>query len=223
MNSGERARAGGAGDLGRRVRRRRSELGLSVAEVARRAGMDSGYLEYLEGSVGSLTTSSLLRLAAALETTADALAGGGIERPPGGGGAGPSPTLEELETQECLHLIQAGGVGRIVFLTPVGPSALPVNFRLVDGDIVFRTAEGGTLDRAVGAQAAIGFEVDHLDEALAEGWSVLIHGHARPVSDEAEVERFHELQVEPWPGGERDRYLRLAPTEITGRRIRVRR
>jgi hypothetical protein len=143
--------------------------------------MDPGYLEYLEGSVASLTSGSLLRLAAALETTADALAGGGIERPPGARGAGPSPTLEELERHECLRLLEGGGVGRIVFLTPAGPSALPVNFRLVDGDVVFRTAEGGTLDRAVGAEAAIGFEVDHLDEALAEGWSVLIHGHARPV------------------------------------------
>jgi hypothetical protein len=38
------------GDLGRRVSERRQELGLSVEELARRAGMDPTYVRSLETS-----------------------------------------------------------------------------------------------------------------------------------------------------------------------------
>ncbi|WP_330302087.1 MULTISPECIES: helix-turn-helix domain-containing protein [unclassified Streptomyces] len=40
---------------------------------------------------------------------------------------------------------------------------------------------------AVGAHVA--FEVDHIDEALSQGWSVLIRGFARAVTDPGAVQR----------------------------------
>lgn len=40
--------AGRGGDFARRVAQRRSELGLTQGDLARRAGMDGGYLDYLE-------------------------------------------------------------------------------------------------------------------------------------------------------------------------------
>ena len=185
--------------------------------------MDVGYLEYLEGAVASVSSGSLLRLAGALETTADELAGGGIELPPGRGGAGRAPVLDELSREEGERLLAGGGVGRVVFATEAGPEALPVNFRVLDGDVVFRTAEGGALARVVGAGAPVAFEVDHVDEALAEGWSVLIRGQARPIVEADELARVKELGVEPWAGGERGVFVRLAAETLTGRRIRVRR
>lgn len=215
--------SGGVGDLGRRARERRLELGLPLSEVARRAGMDPGYLEYLEGNVASVSGGALLRLAGALETTTDALAGGGIERPPGRGGAAVSPVLEELGVDECRRLIAGGGVGRVVFAGEEGPAALPVNFGLLADEVVFRTAEDGVIARAVERQGAtIGFEVDHVDEALAEGWSVLIRGRAHRVADEHELAGVEGLEVEPWAGGERNLYLRIVASEMTGRRIRAR-
>lgn len=208
------------GDLGRRVADRRRELQLDPEELARRAGMAPAYVSYLEEhpAVG-ISTGSLLRLAAALDMPADALAGGGQERPPGGGPPGVRPVLEPLSRAQCDGLLGPGGVGRIVFVTERRPVAVPVNFRLLDGDVVFRTAADTFV--AEGAEGRpVGFEVDHLDEAQSEGWSVLVTGWARPVIP-AELHKVEELGLQPWAGGDRDLYLRVVPEEVSGRRIRT--
>lgn len=212
------------GDLARRVGERRAELGLSLDEVAERAGMASGYLEYLEDAAAKLTPGGLLRLAAALETTADALAGVGMEAPAGRHArAGRSPYLEALDHDECFRRLAGGGVGRIVFMDENGPAAFPVSFGLIDGDIVFRTDEHGSIARTLGsAPTTASFEVDHIDDAFREGWSVLIHGQASRIEDERELNRARGLAIEPWSGRELNLYLRITPTAVTGRRIRVR-
>ena len=215
---------GRSGDLGRRLRARRLELGLSIDAVAKRAGMAPDYLIYLEGAVGSVGMGPLLRLAAALETTADTLTGGAIDRPPGSRPAGSTPVLETLSPAECARLLAGGGVGRLVFLAPDGPSAIPLNFRLLGGDIVVRTAEDGPVARAVAeAGVAVGFEVDHIDDAQREGWSVMLRGTARRVVDGAELADVRDLRIDPWAGNKRDVYVRITTTEVTGRRIRTRR
>lgn len=208
-----------SGDLARRVAHRREELGLTNEEVAERAGMAPGYLDYLEHSPAvALERASVIRLARALETTVDYLRGGGVDRPPGPGRAGPHPHLDVLSREECEAHLAGGGVGRFVFLAEQGPVALPINFRFVEGDIVFRTRSEGSLAAAAGTTAS--FEADHIDEAMSEGWSVLITGHARLITDPAEVERAAKLEIEPWPGGHRKALMRIETATISGRRIR---
>lgn len=63
------------GDLARRLVARRAELGLSVTAVARRTGMDPGYLQHLEEHADVPTREALIRLADALETTPGHLLG----------------------------------------------------------------------------------------------------------------------------------------------------
>ena len=70
-------------------------------------------------------------------------------------------------------------------------------------------------------QKPVSFEVDRLDEAMSEGWSVLVTGRVRRVSPD-ELGQLETLGLEPWAGGERTAYLRLEPHEVTGRRIRAR-
>lgn len=207
------------GDLGRRVRERRERLGLPLAELARRAGMAPGYLEYVESRpAANPGAAAIARLAAALETTAASLRGGGLERPPGAGRpAEAHPVLEHLERAECLRLLRAGGVGRVVYDEARGPVAIPVNFVVADGELRVRTAEGGVVD-AVRATGRLAFEVDHLDEILGEGWSVLVTGRARVVLADAD----EEPSVDPWAGGERGELIRLYLDELSGRRIRHR-
>jgi transcriptional regulator with XRE-family HTH domain len=68
------------GDLGRRVCERRKVLGLTIDEVAARANMDPTFLRKLEESPSlDLSAAALWRLAGALETTADAIKGGGLK------------------------------------------------------------------------------------------------------------------------------------------------
>jgi hypothetical protein len=92
---------------------------------------------------------------------------------------------------------------------------LPVNFAVTGKAIIFRTAPDTLL--AVYANGQISFEVDHLDEALRAGWSVLVHGRAHKVTDERGVKRLEDrIHLQPWAGGARDVYVRIAPTRISG-------
>jgi nitroimidazol reductase NimA-like FMN-containing flavoprotein (pyridoxamine 5'-phosphate oxidase superfamily) len=205
-------------DLARRIAHRRRELGLSREELARRAEMDPGYLDYLEHSpVSSMLPGVLLRLAAALETTAVHLRGGDVDRPPGPGRARAHPHLDVLSSEECEAHLAGGGIGRFVFLAPQGPVALPVNFRFLDGDVIFHTRAEGVLDAAAGS--IVSFEVDHIDEAMSEGWSVLITGRAQLVGDPAQLEQLAEVGIEPWPGGHREAVIRVGAETISGRAI----
>ena len=207
-----------SGDLAQRVAHRRRELGLSIEEVAGRAGMAAGYLDYLEHSPAvAIPRGSLIRLADALETTVMALRGGRVDRPRGPGRAGQHPQLDVLMREECEAHLAGGGVGRLVFLTAGVPVALPVNFRYLDGDIVFRTRAGGALAAAIGM--VVSFEVDQIDEAMSEGWSVLVGGHARLVDDPGELKQIAALGIEPWPGGHREAVIRIETAELSGRSI----
>jgi nitroimidazol reductase NimA-like FMN-containing flavoprotein (pyridoxamine 5'-phosphate oxidase superfamily) len=129
--------------------------------------------------------------------------------------------ISKLMPAECRRLITAGGVGRIAFSTSSGPVVVPVNFAVLADTIVVRTAEGTVIDGHADELAAL--EVDHIDEALCQGWSVLVRGPAHRVAHPAELRRLQEdAAVWPWPGGEREVYVRIVPSEITGRRIELR-
>ena len=209
------------GDLSKRVARRRAELGLSKAQVAARAGMSLHYLEYVERYPARPGAAALRRLAAALQTTPAALLGAGTQAPPGYGRTAGLPVVTKLMPTECRRLIAAGGVGRIAFGTTSGPVVLPVNFAVVAGTIVIRTGEGTMIDGHADEQVA--FEVDRIDEALRQGWSVLVRGRAHRVAHPAELQHMQsDVALWPWPGGDRDIYVRIIPDTITGRRIESR-
>lgn len=132
---------------------------------------------------------------------------------------------ERLGEEECLRLISSGGIGRIGFSGRFGPAVLPVNYALHQGAIVFRTGQDSPLgeDLRTGIAHAyykVAFEVDAIDLAAREGWSVLIQGDAQPVDSEDERAGLLAAGVEPWPAGEKELFVRIIPTSITGRRIR---
>jgi hypothetical protein len=205
-----------AGDLARRVSHRRNELGLSTDELARRAGLDAWFLAYFEQSSDTtLTGASLLRLASALATTPLALEGGLVDLPPGIGRAGAHPELEELTPAQCEEHLAAGGIGRIVFSTESGPVALPVNFIFAGGAVLFRTTNA----MADAITGAVAFEVDHIDEGMRAGWSVLARGQVRHVEDPEERLDAGRRDLEPWAGGARLNLIGITPVEITGRVI----
>jgi transcriptional regulator with XRE-family HTH domain len=210
------------GDLSKRVALRRTELKLSLAQVAARTGLGRRYLEYLERYPARPDAAALRRIAAALRTTPAALLGAGQERPPGRGDPAIARTITaKLTTTECRRLIASGGVGRIAFMTLDGPVVLPVNFAVAAETIVIRTGECTLI--ATHADDRVAFEVDHVDDALCQGWSVLVRGQAHRVTQPTELHNMQEYAaVWPWAGGEREVYIRVIPSKITGRRIETR-
>ncbi|WP_306185709.1 MULTISPECIES: DUF1918 domain-containing protein [unclassified Streptomyces] len=206
------------GDFGRRVAAARRRQGLSLEETAGRARMSPHYLAYLEQRPSEPAIATVLRLADALGTTLVALRGGDEDLPPGRGRALLHPRLTDLSRDECQALLSTHGVGRIAFTAPDGPAAFPVNYDMIDEALFFRTAPGSAPARAVGLDVA--FEVDHLDEAMSRGWSVLAVGRAEPVHDPEVVRRLEErAHSEPWAGGRRTLWVTVLPTRLTGRRI----
>ncbi|MFE9644479.1 pyridoxamine 5'-phosphate oxidase family protein [Streptomyces sp. NPDC006365] len=207
------------GDIGRRVAVERRRHGLSREETARRARISPGYLAYLEEQPADPTVATLLSLAAALGTTATALRGAGVDLPPGQGHALLHPQLRDLSPEECRRLLSTHGVGRIAVSTPDGrPAVVPVNYEVVDDAIVFRTAPDSVPAAAVATEVA--FEVDHVDEAMSQGWSVLAVGPANAVTDPDAVRGLTQrAHTEPWAGGAREMWVSIRPTRLTGRRI----
>jgi nitroimidazol reductase NimA-like FMN-containing flavoprotein (pyridoxamine 5'-phosphate oxidase superfamily) len=133
--------------------------------------------------------------------------------------------METLDEAECLRLVSSEVIGRLAFVGRFDLTVLPVNYRLADGAILFRTAQDSLTgeDLRTGIEHAeyqVAFEVDSFDEKAREGWSVLIQGPAHHLDSSAEREVALAAGVQPWPAGEKDHFIRITPVRITGRRIR---
>lgn len=132
---------------------------------------------------------------------------------------GPGQDLWTLGPEECLSLLEPGGVGRIGFSSSGWVVILPVNFAVAGKTIIFRTAPD-TLLAAYG-DGPVSFETDRLDEVRREGWSVLVHGLAHKITSEHEIQHLERsTHLEPWASGARDVYVRITVARVSGRRIR---
>jgi transcriptional regulator with XRE-family HTH domain len=207
------------GDLGRRIVERQKELNLTVAQLAQRAGMAESYLEYLEQApTAEPLSSTLLRLALALDMTFSDLLGAQQGHAHGQAKPASNARLVKLDPVQCKDLLQGGGIGRLVFRASATPIAIPVNFKMLKEDIAFRSAGDGEIS-GLGPEDPVSFEVDCIDEAMSEGWSVLATGTINRVQLRAELREVEALGIEPWAGGERNTYFCLRVTGLTGRRI----
>ena len=128
------------------------------------------------------------------------------------------PSLEELSEDQCWSFLARKRVGRLAVSIENRPDIFPVNYRIDDETIIVRTAPGLKLAAATLGRG-IAFEVDSLDELNHTGWSVVIHGTASELQQLDELLAAERLLIEPWARGIKNRYLRIAPQRVTGRRI----
>ena len=119
----------------------------------------------------------------------------------------------ELSYGKCRELLAAGVFGRVGVCTPQKPLILPVNYAVVGEAIIFRTTPHGAVANR-DWDSPIAFEVDH------KGWSVLATGRAERIEDPDEIARIKRTwEPQPWAGGDRPLYVKLAWEELTGRRL----
>ncbi|MEV8527210.1 pyridoxamine 5'-phosphate oxidase family protein [Streptomyces sp. NPDC052000] len=134
---------------------------------------------------------------------------------------GPCRSVELSET-EALRLLGSVSLGRIVFTRHALPTVRPVNHVLDDGEIVIRTHEGAALSshaRQGGAEGVVvAYEADSIDPDTHFGWSVVVTGYARLITDPGEVARYRTM-LSPWGTETMDHTVRIRPDLVTGLRL----
>jgi uncharacterized protein len=127
----------------------------------------------------------------------------------------------ELSAQECLHLLATGSFGRLAVGIGDGvPAIRPLRYAFDERSrsIVSRIGDGSML-HAVSHDAKAAFEIDEIDERARTGWSVIVTGVARLITDPAEIRRLQDSSAVDWPAEEPTRWVALRAQTVSGRRI----
>jgi nitroimidazol reductase NimA-like FMN-containing flavoprotein (pyridoxamine 5'-phosphate oxidase superfamily) len=129
------------------------------------------------------------------------------------------PGATNLEANVCWALLRSSDVGRLAVSIEDRPDIFPINYVVDHGTVVFRTAEGTKLANAV--QRDVAFEADGYEPEAGEAWSVEVKGRGEEISRVHELLDTADLPLFPWQAGPKQRFVRIVPDEITGRRFRV--
>ncbi|MGH3355708.1 MAG: pyridoxamine 5'-phosphate oxidase family protein [Nocardioidaceae bacterium] len=124
----------------------------------------------------------------------------------------------EMSAEECRERVADSGIGRVVWCAQGQPKIVPVNYALVDGEIMFRTAPYTDLGRQIDGQSVV-FEIDRVDYERLRGWSIVVRAEATTVDDPDTVARLRRVMPQPWAGGQRMLFVRLRPRAMTGRYV----
>jgi Pyridoxamine 5'-phosphate oxidase len=122
-------------------------------------------------------------------------------------------------------LASAGvGVGRLVYNSRYGPTALPVAYKIDAGSIVLSTWDP-VIDEDLrtgieNAEYQVAVEADQVNLEAREGWTVLVYGAAHHMDTEAERAPFIDAGLGPWTEEIPARFIRVTPTHIWGGRAR---
>jgi|SRR6185437_9626382 len=121
-----------------------------------------------------------------------------------------------LTEDESWDLLGTAPLGRLVTSFADEPEIFPVHFAVQDRTVLFRTAEGTKMFSAV-ANRTVLFEAD--DHNAAEGWSVIVRGRARVLKTDADIAEADRAGHRPWIAAAKPHYVRIAPSDVTGRRF----
>jgi len=110
-------------------------------------------------------------------------------------------------------------VGRVAVSVSKLAIVFPVNYSLVSDEILFFTGEGTKLEAAIG-NGKVTFEVDHVDPFAETGWSVLVVGSAREVTEPVVVAGARASGLRPWTGSSRATAEGSGPKAVSSRALR---
>lgn len=133
-----------------------------------------------------------------------------------------SANVVSLSDHDCWALLRSHRLGRLAIVVEGRPRIFPVNYRAVDGTVVFRTEPGAKLQHGPGAAAC--FEIDDYDEGTAMAWSVMVVGVLKDITtlNDERSRGLRRLAVEPAAPGQRLHWLALNADDASGRSFRGR-
>lgn len=126
--------------------------------------------------------------------------------------------LEVLTRARCLELLATVPIGRVVYTDRALPAIRPVNFAVVDDQVIIRSTGFGALTAATRG-SVVAFEADYFDDGPAGAWSVTIIGRAREVTDPERLRGLADLDLRPWTPVLQGKYVTIDIEAISGRRI----
>jgi len=129
--------------------------------------------------------------------------------------------VEELSQEECERLLTHQDLGRVAILLDGRPQIFPVNYAFADGVVVFRTGEGLKLDRS--PLTPVAFETDGIDTTNGLAWSVVVEGTAQNITNtiDPRSERLRHLSISPAAPGDRNYWVGIYVSHISGRRFNL--
>ncbi len=128
------------------------------------------------------------------------------------------PKAEVLEVHECWALLRQGAVGRLGVVSDGHPDIFPVNYKVEDETLVFRTGEGTKL-QAIEEGGYVALEADAVSADFGFAWSVVVKGTAAQVENPGNSLNKVSRTLFPWQGVGKDQLIRISPESVTGRRF----
>ena len=131
----------------------------------------------------------------------------------------PAQGARPLDRDEAMRLLASVSYGRVVFDFRSLPAIRPVNHLVDDGKVILRTRLTAAVSNATRFNAGIvvAYEADSIDPETRTGWSVVVTGQARTLTDPGEILRYEQL-LHPWIN-HADTVIAISPEFVTGLRI----
>jgi transcriptional regulator with XRE-family HTH domain len=169
------------------LRRERERVGISLAELARRAGLAKSTLSQLEAGTGNPSIETLWSLGVALDVPFSAL----VEPPPTAVRvirAGEGPRLQADEADFVATLLAAGSshTRRDIYVMELEPGKSRAAEAHIPGSVehivvgagrILAGPSGDEVELGPGDYITFPGDVPHRYEALADSWAVLVMEH----------------------------------------------
>jgi nitroimidazol reductase NimA-like FMN-containing flavoprotein (pyridoxamine 5'-phosphate oxidase superfamily) len=126
----------------------------------------------------------------------------------------------ELGRAHCDDLLAGSSLGRVGVVVDGRPEIFPVNhvFDEQTRCVLFPAREGTNLHAGL-KWPWVAFEVDGQEPDGSGGWSVLVLGEAKELTDRASVARISARRRVAWGTGAGVHWRIIVPSQVTGRRI----
>jgi nitroimidazol reductase NimA-like FMN-containing flavoprotein (pyridoxamine 5'-phosphate oxidase superfamily) len=129
-----------------------------------------------------------------------------------------SAGFEVLDEEDCYELLGESNLGRVGVTLDALPHIFPVNYALVDRQVVFSTGHGTKLTAALSA-TVVAFEADRVDGPGGQVWSVHAIGRAILVEPGSDMEAAAKVAVHALAPLPRRFLVKIRPSHISGRRL----
>jgi nitroimidazol reductase NimA-like FMN-containing flavoprotein (pyridoxamine 5'-phosphate oxidase superfamily) len=126
--------------------------------------------------------------------------------------------LEVLSREDCLRLLATAVLGRVAVTSRALPTIVPVNFHFDGRQILIRTGRGTRLDAGT-RDAVVAFEADEVTNGSNSGWSVVVTGIARELTDPDQIAAAQHPPLACWASASDDRLVAISTDVVSGRRV----